>query len=524
MAPYYASTSMREGIRHFPQPPWYFGTENKIKPSDDTLLNAASRYGYRGARDIMRYSAQAYEPPFRTRSGITPQFLRNGEKVINEYVPKIENRSITSADGTASPKGWPPNTTFVCGSPLKAKPLSPSYRNKTTVMEAPPALPKYLVRVVDRQEKEMHELEDFSKLESARIMLSRPIMEQLDFETKWKDHVNRTANTTLLATMGRELLPCQKHGLMDPSDAIRSTILGSMSIIVHSQSSQEFQFRYRMQQNNMGTPYTKLWKLVMKTFFLLRGSLRRDTSLTEALFVMGTVLQQQARRASTGSLISKVDFLKGLQIKTFEGLQSKQLSQLYSVFDQNKKSRVRFASIVAAFRVLHQRNDRENSLVIIAAIWDDYERLSADLPPIDRALAVLTTACASDEECKNIKGLFKTEYQVVSFHTGLTVGYEDLLRKSASALKVVQTSQEFCSCEAKPIHLDVLNGDQEGGSNSSINGVSKLPMFSVCGSFISKEQFISVLVACPKLVDKSFDLIRARYKEYTCSLGIAEAI
>ena len=59
------------------QPAWYFGNNNKIKPSDGHLLIAAGRYGYRGSQGIKQYSTEAYEDPRVTRTDQTPAHLTN---------------------------------------------------------------------------------------------------------------------------------------------------------------------------------------------------------------------------------------------------------------------------------------------------------------------------------------------------------------------------------------------------------------------------------------------------------------
>ena len=41
---YWTTSSMTEGIRVMPQPPWYYGRTNTLKPADTNILNSATRY------------------------------------------------------------------------------------------------------------------------------------------------------------------------------------------------------------------------------------------------------------------------------------------------------------------------------------------------------------------------------------------------------------------------------------------------------------------------------------------------
>lgn len=55
------TTTLNPSIRRVDQPPWYVGNNNKIVPPDSSMLIAASRYGYRGSRQIQQYMTAPYE-------------------------------------------------------------------------------------------------------------------------------------------------------------------------------------------------------------------------------------------------------------------------------------------------------------------------------------------------------------------------------------------------------------------------------------------------------------------------------
>jgi hypothetical protein len=268
--PFYTTTSMTEGIRVMSQPPWYYGNNNKTIPSDNSLLASANRYGYRGAREILQKTCTPYDTPLRTLHTHSPDFLRKQQYTVHEYVPRIIGSPIQTVNNMESPKLWPENSMYAFGSPLKKPPTSSVYRKETTVGDRSRPIPsKSLQQVFQKHSEEINILSDYGKLESNGMFLSKPMTAQLEFETKWNDRVLKTANSTLRATLHRDIPPCEKHGLMDTSDSIRSSLGGSMSMIVHSQSSQEFQFRYRIQQKQSTTPYSKVYYLYLINIHIL---------------------------------------------------------------------------------------------------------------------------------------------------------------------------------------------------------------------------------------------------------------
>lgn len=511
--PFYTSTSMTEGIRLAHQPAWYLGSNNSVTPSDSTLFNAASRYGFRGARDIHRYNTAPYESAYRTRSANTPAFLVAVDAPINEWVPPMVASPTQTVNNMESPKLWPENTRYAFGSKLRERPSSQCYRQQTTVGGARPEQGRLAQRVFDRDCEAINKLNDFGKLESSRLLLSRPMASQLRFETTWGDAVRRTANSTLRATMSRELPPCQKHGLLDESDTISSSLGGSMSVIVHSQSSQEIQYRFRLQQHQSSTPHAKCWRMVCRALLLLRNVLKRDQPLHLALEELSKLLQIQTRRVVSGCLVKKVDFLAAFRLsKMLAGMPEKQLSQLYSVFDHNRKNLVRYAAIVAPFCILDQQTSEEGQLRRMAKIWDLYAEHSDDLPPKGRALAVVTAACGNADEFATIKMLFERDFEPASFHLGLTNDYASVLRKGKAALSHNSSGSAGDYASSSVVFEDAIVEPL----------ISDLPVSSICGSQgLTREVFIALLVSCPELLSNCSTQYRARYLDL---LAIEEAL
>ena len=58
---FYQSQLINPSIRQVDQPPWYLGNQNKIVPPDNSMILAASRYGYRGSKGIKQYLTAPYE-------------------------------------------------------------------------------------------------------------------------------------------------------------------------------------------------------------------------------------------------------------------------------------------------------------------------------------------------------------------------------------------------------------------------------------------------------------------------------
>ena len=535
--PFYTTSSMTEGVRVVSQPPWYFGNNNKVRPSDSTMVNAASRYGYRGARNILRYNTAPCDPSFRTLSPHQLAFLKKKGVIANEFVPNMVASPIQTVNNLETPKLWPENTLYAFGSPLKTKPSSPSYRRETTVGDPLPVPSRSLTRALNKYEEEINILDDYGKLESSRLLLSRPLTAKLEFETKWSDRVAKTANSTLRATMSREVPPCQKHGLMDSSDTINSSLGGSYSIIVHTQSAQEFQFRYQIKQNHSNTPYNKVWrslfprrkllfscvfkrwKQVYRTFALIKSILKRDQPFHIALEEMCRILKYQTQKVSaTGSMIRKADFLSAFQSsKMFEGLKDKQLSLLYSAFDHNRKNLVLYVSIIVPLAILDQAESKTPSqLQRIAFIWDLYSDNCADMPPIDRAFAVVTAACGDDVEFYAVKSLFRKDFELAAFHLGLVTDFESTLAKGMRALSMGASPEAEALGNLPQEDYDYAMVSYEPASYSrSGNVVNDLPVHSICGSSaMTRDIFVSLLVSCDDLLNLISKQYRQRYLDY----------
>lgn len=134
---FWTTTSMTEGIRVMPQPPWYYGHANKVQPSDSNILNSATRYGYRGSQSIRQFTRSPHARPEHTLTSKTPAFLRREtlerQHTPNVWVPPLEARSsIHRQTLLNSPKLWPEPASFVAGFKGKRPASSAWYREVST--------------------------------------------------------------------------------------------------------------------------------------------------------------------------------------------------------------------------------------------------------------------------------------------------------------------------------------------------------------------------------------------------------
>jgi hypothetical protein len=173
---FYNSSVMLDGLRTLPQPPWYVGYQNKIDPPDQNAMMAASRYGFRGAKNIEQFNTKPYEIPSKTQTDNTPKFLQippgDVEGYINEYVPPIFATKVNSINGMETPKLWPENTEYVNGFPKKKLPTLWKYKHQTTVyLPERPKSPTSLANLLNKTSEQSQLLNDYVKMESSNTHL-----------------------------------------------------------------------------------------------------------------------------------------------------------------------------------------------------------------------------------------------------------------------------------------------------------------------------------------------------------------
>lgn len=473
-------------------------------------------------------------PPSRTRTAYTPKFLRGSDETdlhdfYNEYVPPIVAAPIHSINGMESPKLWPENAEFVTGCRFKRNATSHRYNRETSAgrdVSSRPQSSASLEHWIERTRAEEGVIDDCARQESEGTMMSKPLTAISMCETKWRDQVMHTANSTLKATMARDIPPYIAHTLMDSTDSIRYS--GSTAVIIHSQSTEELRFKMMLQQTASTLPYQLRWRHIITNFQTIKGKLKRDQNMTQAIVDIGTKLRIAAVMSGAPTMIRRADFIKTLsKTKYFENVPAKELSVLFSVYDPLKRNIVRFVEIIAALTSLN--NPLATGTEKLGHIWKAYESFGSDLSPMEMCLAVLSTCCGSDHDQKTIDNLFKKQFKYVAYDLtmrGQTNDSAELLGFDSSAPSsgspVSSPSPAAAASGSRPISPAAVNESFVGGGQGSPkqvvavqeSGVGKWrtspqkkqsssavqSAFNICDGSLDYRMFCKVLSRCPELL------------------------
>lgn len=504
---FFTTTSMTEGIKFHPQPPWYYGYQNKTEPTDSCIVLSANRYGYRGARDIQQYHTAPYLPPEQTKNQNTPSFLGNHE-VSNEWVPQIQAKPLTAGYALTTPKLWPENAVFVNGYEHKdPSPTSPLYIRETTVGSSiRPFTSPSVMKIRDEILAESMVLCENSKLESEGFMASRPLTQQSLLKKTWNEKLEKHANATLRQTMKREVPPYEAHTLMDPTDTMRYS--GGTAMIVHSSSAEELRFKLHMEMYRTNIPYDLRWKQVINLFRVLRSRLRRDQTVDQAIMEFAEVLRKEALSHGQKASLLRHHFIRAMSTtELFEHLNPKQMSLLFSVFDPFKKSTVSFIQIVAAFTVLNQSHRyREGSsgqhTALLLDLWRLYEIYGEDQQPMDRTESVLCSCCGSSEDQKEILRLIKDVLRPILYKIAVKSNQvPDELPGVAVAggRPEAQGGPPSGARSKRAIRSNGKGGGSEGGAEKKKHLLIR-PVYNIYDTHFDDNLFRRLMNLCPQLV------------------------
>lgn len=465
---FYTTSSMTDGIIHTPyQPPWYVGRNNKTEPPDGNLLMAASRYGFRGSKNIKQRLSSPYGPPSATKTEYTPKFLDISNDIINEWVPPIYAAKISTINNLESPKLWPQNAEYATGSKLKKPPTSATYKRETTIHL--PERPKTSASLDFTQSQTIeidNNLHDYARMESAKTFNSLPITTQSMFANSWNDRVIKTANPTLRATMKRDIPPYEAHTLTDPTDVMRYS--GSTALIVHTQSTDELKFRLRMNKSKSLVPYELRWRQVTSIFRVIKSKLKRDQSITGALKDLAGRLRAEATNLGTPSSISRVDFLNILsKMSYFETAGEKQLSLLFSVFDPIKKNSIHFADLIVSFAVLDHPLD--SAIEKLSTSFKLLREYGLDVPLIETALSSFLGACSSEKERLSIEKLFKEEFRPSCYRAAIFEEKRFLEESRLEREKIERESRQSNRKNSDSTYAISVMQDTNNNNNSNSN-------------------------------------------------------
>lgn len=517
---FFTTTSCTDGIKFSHQPPWYYGYENKTKPADSSILMAASRYGFRGSKDISQRHTNPYQPPNKTRTEYTPKFLDRDE-VIDEWVPPILAAKYQTVNNMESPKLWPENTEFVTGYPLKKAPSLVKYNRETTIgLEERPQSPVAMSDWMERSISADQTLREKALMERSKSLVSLPMQEQMMRETSWNDRVIRTANSALRATMKHEIPPYDPHTLVDPTDVLRYAKASAM--IVHTQTNEELQFRLRMQRNESVIPYDLRWMQIFQYFRMLKGRLKRDQSMGGFILDIASTLRREGTMIGTPTSLNRLEFIAILhKTKYFEATTQKSLSLLFSVFDPTKRNSIRFVELISGLAVLDI--PMETTLEKLGHLWSMQCAFGDDQPALSVALSVFCCCCNSESERKEIETVFKEVFRPTCYKNcidtegaGLSGLAVELVNATADPATPSSppTPKLLAGKHHKPEHIVELNEYLSDPRKRYKNKSVSAQAHNICDDFFSREKFVEMTSKCPKILSLFDRLLSARYVQF----------
>lgn len=488
------STTMMEGLRVLPQPPWYMGYNNKTVPADTSYMLAANRYGYRGSAAIQQFNVKPYEMPTKTVTTHTPNFLCHNHDFVDEYVPPIVATTQQTVNGLETPKLWPENTTYVEGYKKKERPKSWFYKRETTVDSTErPKSPQSLSTVLEKSREELAILRDHVLMETQRTVLSRSEGALQKFDAAWNDQLLANATSTLKESLREVHPPYEAHTLVDPSDTMRYS--GSTAMIIHSQTTEELKFRLRMERSKakVNTPFDLKWQHIIGHFRKVKYKLKRNQSMTEVVDKIARFWQQYALKGGSETSMRRADFVLACsRISFFEDISSKQISQLYSLFDPDRKNSMRYVEILLMFVVLDRPQD--SIFQKVRMLWSYASQFGLDRSLFDVALGAFSAFAGSRKELQTVEELFKSEFRPQCYEYCVTGKVEKI---NCAELLPSRTATPLGSNSVE----DNISPEKERST------VSKMPVssyvkhqYNICESQLNADSIEEILQACPALL------------------------
>ena len=451
-------TIIKPGIRLVEQPPWYVGNQNKITPPDNSWINAAARYGYRGAIGIQQYNTQTFEGPEHTRTSYTPKFLVENEIIVNEYAPSIRMEPYNKGyhPNLVSPKLWPESTAFPTGYPKKEQASSVYYSRESTVSaDSRPTTTGPALRVRLKRQQEEQTLRALASLESSGNVLNRPVTAKMNMEKVWKNRIKHygTASLHVSMTLQNAHERQDPHSLMDPTDEILYS--GTSAYIVHSQSTDDLRFKQMMDKIYQSSNYPLRWRQISIQMQHLNKRKRRDQTISDLIMTIAVALRREAAAQGNETHINRLDFIKAMQKTTlYEQVPESQLSLLFSSFDNYKKNRIRYADMLAGMTILDRPQD--SCIDKLCSVWGIYNKFGCDIPKLDMIETILKSCVNSDDDINSIDREFKNHFRSLCYKEALHVK-KDLVEAISHDIEVQPFDQSILKREVKPAYYSVLD-------------------------------------------------------------------
>lgn len=524
---------MTEGVRTTPQPPWYYGYQNKLKPQDSNPVMSASRYGFRGAKDIAQYMTDRKAPSEATATEHTPKFL-NTNTIDNEWVPPIQNKPHTNGFALTMPGMWPENAQYPTGTlPNNEVPTSPVYKRETTVGNfniRPYTSPDVMVRTLGRStDVNTKTLRKSAHLESRNQLESLQRAEQTDFRRTWAKQLDKTANATLRASMKHETPPYMAHTLSDPSDRLRYS--DSTAIITNSTSAEELIFKQYMEKCKEVKPYDTKWSTVIANFRIIKSRLLRDQTTKVGIEIIAKKLKAEANIHGQKDALTRKHFITAmLKISYFEHLAMKQISLLFSMFDPKKKSVICYADLICALFIFDSpRRYTDSIMELITELWGIYLQYGNNDPPMETAEKVLTTCCGSGEEEKVIQKLLKEKFRPALYRLSVRC-QEDKAAQLSTTRHALNTTSAASTCSDQDTTPPFSSRSNEKGNEEvpiakkEFKGRTVKAAFNIYDRFFDRNMLVDVLKLCPAILENFSAQYEARLVQCYGSITETEEV
>lgn len=417
---FFTTTSYTEGIRFSHQPPWFFGYQNKTKPSDSSMTMTTNRYGYRGAKEINQFHTSPLCPSELTMNEHTPQFLEP-QSMIDEWVPPLVGSPLNKGYALSTPILWPENSEYPNGFKSKKLPTSRYYQEETTTgtLLRPNTSPQ-LAFTMNHSMMEGSTLRENSKLESKHQIESRPQTAIKEFNRDWNNHVQERATPSLRQIMKTSIPPYEAHTLSNPDD--RMVYSGSTAIIVHSSSTEEVKFKMHSIQTAVNVPFDTRWKAVISTYRTIRSRLSREQTSEQSILLFADALKTESYSHGQKAALLRLQFIKAMTtLPAFEHLSQKQMSLLFSVFDPLKKGYIIYCEIICALLILdNPMKYKADPKPLMVELWKLYDIYGNDQQSNDVAHNVLTACCGADSEYLEMVSLIKRVVRPILYNASVT--------------------------------------------------------------------------------------------------------
>lgn len=295
----------------------------------------------------------------------------------------------------------------------------------TNLLEPLPTSTKNLL-LLEKQNEEEKLLRTYKNLESKNLIQTFPQQNLSKFNKEWSDIVTNEGTDLLKSTINHIESPSIEYNSTSNTSQSKSSNLlpssnkstskmrysGSSSILVQSNTTNEIKFQLRMKSNfeKVNLPYQLKWSHLYGHYYNINLKLKKNQNFLIVLLKIGRYFQYYSKN----STLKRIDFIK-LCSKNFyfEDVNSKLMSQLYSLYDPMKKNSMRYIEILLSLLVLDCPN--LNILKKLYIIFKFYSVFGFDKNIFEVLTDILTLCCNNNKEYDDIVHLIQTKYRLICY-------------------------------------------------------------------------------------------------------------